>query len=303
MESSFSNFYKQFYRKTGFIASCPLEQRLYPGDFFQVKQGGIMVLGNVFHKGLVDVGLARFDKHAPLYPPAWDICDGVSKPYSGRGMGTGALQGEFEFSRQVIAFAHRGSFFFRGQHPQAVRLNNWSDLAAQLIVKLTQTMYSFRQVYVVVETATVEGCTLAIAGSDNAELEIASAEDNFGLVDIFGKEGTKTIQSRNIEYYHREQNRNPIFYKAKRLQVRDENAPLVVSDLLTERHQLDAWAGGFFSYDFGNTVIPTTTAYKPCVLDLLQANELNPNTAMQYFRWDDAGMEDIETYFTNDGDC
>lgn len=297
MKSSFDNFYRQFYRNTGFIPSKPLHQQVYPGDFFQVKYGGIMVLGNVFHKGIVDAGLTCFDMHANLYPPAWEISDGVSKPYSGRGTGAGAIQGEFEYSRQVIAFARRGSFLFRGANPKSVRIKNWHDLAAQLIIKLTQTLYSFRQVYLVTETATAEGCTLAIAGADNAELEIASAEDNFGLVDIFGKDGTRTIQSRDMEYFHRDAGRNPVFYKAKKLQVRTDTSPAIISDLLAERHLLDAWAGGFFNYAYDEQVIPATTSYRPCVLDLLQANELNPNTALQYFTWDDAGIEDIEKLF------
>ena len=34
------------------------------------------------------------------------------------------------------------------------------------------------------------------------------------------------------------------------------------------------------------------------ILDMLQANELNPNTALLYFRWSDANLDDIEKLFT-----
>jgi len=298
-KNSYRNFYRQFYRKTGgFIPCRPLHQHVYPGDFFQVRGGEMMILGNIFHKGIVDIGDVSFARNKKLYPSAWDISDGISKPYSGRSAGNGVLQGEFEFSKQVVAFARRGSFFFRGQHPQSSGITNWGNIKEQLIIKLTQVMYSFRQVYVVTETASAEGCTLAIAGADNAELEVASTEENFGLIDIYGLDGTKTIQSRDLEYYHREHKRKPVFFKAKKLAVRDETAQVFISDLLGERQGLDNWAGSFFDYQYDEEVIPAVTGYSPCVLDLLQANQLNPNTALEYFSWQDAGLDDIDHFFT-----
>jgi hypothetical protein len=38
-----------------------------------------------------------------------------------------------------------------------------------------------------------------------------------------------------------------------------------------------------------------------CFLDMLQSNELNPNTALSYFKWADANLDDIEKLFGSYG--
>jgi hypothetical protein len=266
----------------------------------------MVVLGNIFHKGIIDPADAKFGNGIKLNPAGWNFSSGVTKPYSGRGTGNAPLTGEFEFSKQIMAFAVKGSFFFRSNNPESVRIMNWGDLQNQLIIKLTQTIYSFRQVYVVTESATASDWALAIAGADKAELEIASDIENFGLVDIFGHHATKTIQSNYIEYYHREAARKPVFFKAKKLAVQEERTETFISTLISQRFDQDGWASGFFDYGFchdAGTLPQTATSAQASVLDMLQANELNPNTALLYFRWADATLDDVENFFISYGGC
>lgn len=305
MEKVYRNFYRNFYLNTGgFIPTRSLNQNTYPGDFFQIRNGEIIALGNIFRDGIIDPELCRFSYGLKLSMAGWSFGDGVTKPYSGRGVGNGAIGGEFEFSKQILAFAGGGSFFFRGNNPESVKIANWNDFQQQLIIKLTQTIYSFREIYIVSEVASMSDWTLAVASTGSAELEIATDNENFGLVDIFGHYSAKTIQSKDIEFYYRESKRKPCFFKARKLVVQDDRREVFISELITRTQGRDKWASDFFDYDFnydetGITHIRDGT--QPSVLDMLQTNQLNPNTALHYFRWTDANLDDVEKLFLNYG--
>lgn len=163
-------------------------------------------------------------------------------------------------------------------------------------------MYSFRELYVVTESAVASDWTLAIAGSDKAELEIATESESFGLVDIFGDAKAKTVQARDIEYYHKENKKKPSFFKAKKLVVQQGKLDFFINELIKENAQKLSWATGFFEYDFYHDTVHFPSAVsmnaQGCVLDMLQANQLNPNTALSYFKWEDANLDDVEKLFT-----
>lgn len=262
------------------------------------------MLGNIFRHNVIDRERCNFGYGIKLNPGGWQLSDGLSKPYSGRGSGQGAIDGEFEFSRQILSFSQRGSFLFKGSNPEAVRILNWNEIQQELIIKLTQTLYSFRELYLVTESATTSHWTLAIAAAEKAELEIATNSDNFGLVDIFGHHEARTVQSRDIEYYHREHNRKPCFFKAKKLVVQDNKLDVFIAELINTRENQNQWAGNFYDYDFHyddsySNDVPACA--KASLLDMLPANALNPNTALLYFKWSDANLDDVEKLFASYG--
>ncbi len=302
MENAYRNFYRNFYIRTGgYIPAKPLSSSMYPGDFFQIKNGEIIILGNIFKDSVIDPAEASIDYNIKLNPTSWNFSDGLSKPYSGRTNGQDINDGNFEYSKQVLAFAKRGSFVFHSTEPEITKIANWMEIQQQLIIKLTQTLYSFRELYVVTESASVSTWNLAIAAEENAELEIASDNENFGLADIFGHQSTKTIQSRDIEYYYRELNRKNSFFKAKKLVINDEKIDYYMSDLINKRAEQQEWAKSFYNIDSkdytSHHYIPAKTEINP--LDMLSGNELNPNTALLYFRWADASLDDVERLFLN----
>jgi hypothetical protein len=303
MDNIFKKFYRSFYNRTnGFIPTQPLNQHMYPGDFFQIRNGEIIVLGNIFRSNIINVEDVVFESGIKLNNAGWKFHDGVSKPYSGRDTGHNPLEGDFEFSKQVLAFNGFGSFLFKGEAPESVKIANWSDIQQQLIIKMTQTLHSFRELYVVTESAVTSEWTLAVANSKKAELEVATESENFGLVDIFGDSNAKTIQARDIEYYHREERRKPNFFKAKKLVVQHEKLEIFINDLIRDRTRISSWINNFFEFDFHNNELgfstPITTNAQASILDMLRANELNPNTALQYFVWNNASLDDIEKLFT-----
>ena len=301
MDQVFEKYYRACYSRTGYIPTQPSGDNLYPGDFFQIRKGELIVLGNIYMNNLVSSENCYLSEPNPLNSSAWSFYNGVSKPYSGRGTGENVFEGQFEYSRQVLAFDSWGSFNFKGLNPESVRILNWNFLADELIIKLTQTNFSFRELYVVTESATTTDWTLAIASSDKGELEIATDSDNFGLVDIFGHPSSRTIQSKEIEFYNREEKRKPNFFKAKKLVVHENQLEVFVNDLINRRLGVYEWANEFYDYNFEYDPV----SYSPhvsvntqgSVLDMLQGNELNPNTALQYFKWTDAGQDDIDRLF------
>lgn len=302
MSNVFKKFYRSFYNRTnGFIPTKPLNQNMYPGDFFQIRNGEMIVLGNIFRNKVVSVDECEFENGITLNPNNWNFSEGVSKPYSGRDQVQNPLEGQFKFNKQVLAFNGFGSFFFSSNNVESVRIVNWSEIQQELIIKLTQIMYSFRELYVVTECAVASDWALAIAGTDAAELEITTESENFGLVDLFGNGTSKTIQARDIEFHHRETKKKPSFFKAKKLVVQQEKLDVFISELIGERTKNTLWATNFFEYNFHENdtdfSTPVSTNAQACLLDMLQANELNPNTALLYFRWGDASLDDIEKMF------
>ncbi|WP_394775614.1 hypothetical protein [Flavobacterium sp.] len=307
MDHTYKNFYRQFYLKTGgFIPTKPLNKNLFPGDYFQIKNGEIVLLGNVYRNSIVPQHDIDLSDIITLNASNWNFSEGISKPYSGRGYGNNAMEGQFEFSKQILSFANNGSFIFRAEEPESIKINNWNEIQQQLIIKMTQTLFAFRELYIVTESATANCTTLAIAGAENAELELASDTENFGLVDIFGNENTKTIQSKDIEYYHRETKRKPAYFKAKKLVVQEDKLAYFISDFINKDNNGGEWIDTFFNSNFHNDIdynsqmiMQNAQGY---FLDMLQSNELNPNTALLYFKWVDANLDDVEKLFASYGD-
>lgn len=299
-------FYIDLYNKTnGFIPSKPLKQNMYPGDFFQIQKGEIIVLGNIFRKKIVTIDEVVFESGIQQNEYNWRFSNGVKKPFVGRDSGQNPLEGTFGYTRQVLSFNEFGSYFFTSAKPESVKIVNWNAIASELIIKLTQVLYSFREVYVVTESVVTENWTLVISGSDKGELEIASETENAGLIELFGNANSKTIQARDIEFYETEDKKRPSFFKAKKLIVQPEKLEVFISELITERTGVLDWANNFFEYQFSNEKLHFYNKEprnpQACVLDMLQANQLTPNTALQYFKWANANLDDIERMFISYG--
>jgi len=305
MNKVFRNFYRSFYHRTGgFIPTAPLALNLFPGDFFQIKKGEILPLGNIFRNEIIDRDSAEIVNGIHLNPSHWDFSDGVRNAFYGRNAGQNALSSQFEFNRQVLAFDQAGSFLFKGNEPQSLRIDNWGELEQQLLVRLTTILFSFRELYLVTESAATSNWTLAVSGSDKGELELASDSESAGLQSIFGHTSSKTIQSKDIEYYHREVGRKPSFFRAKRLVVIPEKLEAVSSRLSDQQQNHSQWASAFFKSDFESdqALVPQLQNQSSAnVLDFLKSGELNPDTALLYFRWADANLEDIEKLFVDCG--
>ena len=301
MTSIFKKFYRSFYLNTGgYIPSIPLNESVYPGDFFQIKNGEIVILGNIFKTLLIANEDIDLTYDLELSAVNWNLKEGVKMSYSGRENGNDLINANLEYNRQIMSFASYGSFLFNANNPKSVKISNWNTIAQELIIKLTQTHYSFREVYVVTESVSASHWTLAISEEEKAELEIANQQEDFGLVDIFGHHETKTISSKDIGYHHFENKRVPRFFKAKKLAVQNDKLDIFVANLIQEQKNKDNWALDFFDEDYANSDHVSSVGFGNVdsgSLDMIPAKDLNPNTVLNYFKWDDANLDDIQKLF------
>jgi hypothetical protein len=100
------------------------------------------------------------------------------------------------------------------------------------------------------------------------------------------------------------QKENPFFFKAKKLVPQQDKLEGFINNLTTGRMNAGKWASYFYKNDFYEDPVylsATTKNAQMCMMDMLAPNELNLNTASLYFRWEDAGLEDIERLFLSYG--
>ena len=245
MNTIYKKFYKEFYSKTGFIPANTLHLTMFPGDLFQIRNNEIVLLGNIYRNGVVDVEEASIEKNIEYNAANWNMSNGVSKHYLGRET-EHQSEGEFEFTKQLLVFN-------------------------------------------------------ALAGSPKGELELMTKTENSDLVDLFGSSDTKTVQSKDIEYYQRDVNRNLNFFKAKKLTVRDDQNEPLIADLLKDNVDGEKWLHIFMDekveFNPAEDASRLSNMNQLNILDKLQANQLNPNTALSYFTWNNADLDDIEQLF------
>ncbi|WP_186755632.1 hypothetical protein [Echinicola salinicaeni] len=295
MDSIFRKFYRGLYQKTnGFIPSQPINEAFYPGDFFQIKKGEIIILGNIFRDGLVDEESCKIEYEKKLNPADWIISEGVTTDLSDSHQG----------NNKILAFEDQGSCYFQGAHPEAIKIQNWKAIEQALIIKLTQTYYSFREVYVITESVMMNDWTLAVAGAKNAEMVFSLESKKLKLADIFSNEPLKPIQTRDIEYYHRNSKRIPNFFKAKKLDIQSTSQASFISEFMNKRQGHHEWAKDFYEVHLDSNYddFADSNIEKVNILDILTANQLNPNTALTYFTWVDTNLDDIEKLFVQAGE-
>ena len=307
MNSLYKNYYRNHYLRTGgFIPTKPLAQNVYPGDFFQIQNGEMIVLGNIFRNRLISPEDTYLENGVKLNAPNWNFKDGVSNAFSSDRDGHYSKDDkEFRFSKQVYQFERASSFSFQANNPESVKISNWSDIQMQLIIKLTQTQYSFREVYVATECATASEWTLAIANSERGEVEMTTKENASTFLDLFGHIDSKTVRANDIEYCKQITTRIPCFFKGKKLVVQNEKLEVFISELIGQRERLPDWASDFYDYEFDydrSVYTPEVTRNaQASILDMLQTNQLNPNSALMYFRWEDMNLDDVEKLFIEYG--
>lgn len=306
MNSSSLSFYRNFYLKTGgFIPVKPLPHTLYPGDFFQIKRGEMITLGNIFHNNLIDPEEGVFRYGIKINPNGWHMADGIVKPYYHSDTKNVLEEAEILFNRQRLYFSRRGSYYFSATDPESVKLANWNELQQRLIIKFTQSCYSFRDLYVVTETAAASCWVLAVAAAADAELEVSVESEATEATELIRHPFAKMTRMQDIDFFYREPNRKPCFFKAKKLAVHDERTDIFISDLIAQGTGRNTWASNFFKCDYyydplqPQPLLPGVA--QASVLDMLQANELNPNTALLYFKWIDATLDDVEKLFLSYG--
>ncbi len=309
MSSNLSTFYRKFYLSTnGYIPANPITQIVFPGDFFQIKNGRMIRLGNLYKEGFIDEEHTRINKKGVrLTNYSWKMSEGFKKEYAVREVINNDYgEKAYNFTKQLLRYVNPGSFSFSAHKPESVRILNWDHIKDKLLVKFTQSEYSFRELYIVTEVVSAEHWTLAVSGQHDGELEVISAENDIGLVDVFGDSSSQAIMSKGMEVYTNREGRAPNFFKAKKLILREEISDAYFQNISENESELVDWAKEFYDYEFhGNDQFNFSHLGQNVVWDLVDviiSTQLNINNALQHFKWVDATMDDVAKFNLHYGD-
>ncbi|MCC6370079.1 MAG: hypothetical protein IT236_03635 [Bacteroidia bacterium] len=301
MNKLYHNFYRKLYLKTGgFLPAAPLSLNVFPGDFFQIRNGEMQVLGNLFRKNILNGQEVALLPEINLSEQTWSLSD-MSLEYANGIELSQHAESTLSLNEKQSNLILSGDFTFRANHPQSIKIKNWGDIEQTLIIKLTQTHYSFRDVYVVTESASASSFSLEIKNNENID---PYDNSNAGATkpEITDLSEPKNSQQKN-NFFYKENKRRPLFFKAKKLVLFDEKKEVFVQSLMNESIGAIDWAKDFFknSFELEQKTEPrsfqNTSESLP---DMLPPNELNANTVLTFFKWADLSFDDIDKFFKHD---
>lgn len=278
-------FYRQCYMQTEWIPMQPLTRSVGLGDVCQIHQGYFQPLMNLTEIHLVEDILVS--EPIMLNPMDWRMSSGVQQTYSATehigSHGDTADSEDLElidWTRQQLSFEQPGSYVFHGDEANCRLIMNWHKLKDDVTLKLTQTHYGFRELYVVTGVATLNNWGLALSGGHNAQLDMAAATRNTDLFALISHETARADQCKNIAAYEKSHRQPAYFFKAKRLILSDEVHDRYMCRLLDNDEELsDRSIANWLNCN---------------LLNLIKSNEFNLATSISYFNWADASLDDVE---------
>lgn len=272
------DFYRDCYLQTGWIPMQPLTRKLAPGDVCQIQQGQFRPLLNIVDAHVLEE--VRITHSVRLDECNWELSRGV-KQNACKITACKDDDGErYQRTRQVLEFSAPGSFMFHGSEPHAHLLLNWDKLSDDLIVKLTQLHYSFREAYVVTGVATMKNWGLAVAGQSRARLEMTATVGNTDWYSMLSHSSARTIRSEGIAGNEMARGAAAYFFKAKKLILSAAMRDHLIHHVLHNREDPGALAPANW--------------LRTDLLNLCRTNELNLGTCLNYFDWADASLDDVE---------
>lgn len=267
-------FYRQCYLQTGgWIPVTSPNQQIELGDFCQIKVEQLRCLGNILSLRLVEDVL--ISENLSLDSDNWRLNEGVSQIFCAT-----EQQQNSEWTNQVLEFEHQGSFFFYGGNPTCQLILNFSHFKDDITVKLTQSEFNFRDIYVITGVTTVDDWALAIAGKAKAQLKTTTQIRASDYFDLLIHQSSMAEQSNDIAIYQKHNEMPTSFFKAKKLVLKDHKKEYFLKEILCREQ----------------TMAPQTLSswLNSDLLDRVEANELNLGTCLDFFTWVDVSLDDVE---------
>lgn len=283
-------FYRDCYLQTGWIPMQPLTRPIELGDVCQIHHGYFQSLMNITNINLVENIVVS--EPILLNPIDWCIRNGAQQThcatehYTGydsdnAGMGEAVPSSDHGHrTRQVIEFSQPGSFLYHGDKPMCRLILNWGDLKDDATLKLTQSHYSFRDIYIVTGVAITNQWGLAIAGGDGAQLEMSASANTTDFFALMSHSSGRTEQCKDIATYERSYEQGAYFFKAKKLVLSDKIHDEYLCRLLENKSDLtDRSVANWFNNN---------------LINLVKSNEQNLATTIGFFDWVDVSLDDLE---------
>ncbi len=260
----------------GWLPMMPMTNTVVPGDFGQLRGDGLVTLGNILDLQMVQPIVAS---EVLALADNWCWTSGMISQY--RGSETQTSEGEANYRRwqkQALGFDGAGSFAFHGRTPQGQWLLNWAEFVSDITLKLTQSLFSFREVVVVTAVAEVNQWGLVVAAGADAELVVIS-EDNSDWSGL-SHQSAQLAQSKGLARAVLGCEQRAYFFKAKKLVLSQPISDQLMQQLLCQSEppygaKLNHWlAGG--------------------LINRLRLGEQNLNTCLEIFDWADVTLTDLQ---------
>ena len=270
-------FYRDCILKTSWIPMQNLRQEISIGDVMQIRHGSLCTLLNLSEAHLIEPLV--ISPAIPFGDCAWNFSYGAHQSHTEMQAFDDANGERYSQTRQVLDFLHPGNFLFHATAGHAHLLLNWDQRKSDVILKLTQTHYQFREVYVVTAVATMREWGLVVAGQDEARLEMSAASNSHDQFSLLSHQSARVDVSRGIAHIDIGSGQAAHFFKAKKL---------ILSDATIDRYQ--------------TRLAENTTHLKEKqvaqwlnaeMINVGRAADLNLSTCMDYFSWRDMSLNDI----------
>lgn len=271
------DFYTDCYLSTGWLPMQPLTHCVAIGDVCRIGQGRFQPLLNIVDAHLVEpLSVSRI---VPLAADAWRLSRGAQQSFCEAKSAEDEDGERCCQTRQVLEFAHPGSFMFHAGEVSAQLLLNWNLIRDDLTLKLTQLHYGFREAYVVTAVATMTDWGLVVAAQAGARLEMSSALDSADCFALLSHESARVEQCQGIASHDFGRGRAAHFFKAKKLVLSDEMHDRYLNQVVeNSAHLRPQDVAGWLDAN---------------LLDLAKNNELNLNSCIRYFGWADLSLDDV----------
>lgn len=269
-----SEFFRDTYLHSGWIPMYPFGQMINSGDVFQIQNGQLLSLFNIAQLDLTRPEVIRGD--LPLREQDWPHTSGCLQ-INNNVYDEVTESGGTRYRQQHYRFERPGAYLFSGRNPSGQFMMNWHHLSEELIVKLTQSKFTFQEVYVVTATAQIPQWGLAIADRSDAELRLsAQTESEYCL---FLSESCRITDSSYMSVYEHSHTRPLYFFQAKKLILSDQKYDHYLRELLLKEEDM--------------SMHYTKNWLQSSLLNLATSNELNISTCMDFFQWQDANLDDV----------
>jgi hypothetical protein len=275
-----AHFTRECYLKTGgWLPLNPPSHHLELGDFCQIQHGELRILGSILDLQLVgNTDLKEVD--FALNENNWKLSSGVHQAYCSTERISDEDEDELWRTKQVLSFSKPGSFVFNGSRPQCRILTNWSEFEQDITIHLTQRSFAFRQLYVITQLACVDDWALAIARESNAQLEMSSEVSDTDYFRLLSHPSCKVEQSTEIGTLLRSSHEPARFFKAKKLVLKQKKREYFLNEMLKNR---EGWSDREMAVWLDEDL-----------LNLVESNELNIATCMDFFTWADSSLDEAE---------
>ncbi|CAM4139472.1 hypothetical protein [Pseudoalteromonas byunsanensis] len=271
----YKDFFFDSYNDSGWIPVHPFGLQAELGDVFQIHQGRMLTLLNA-GCDLDLVNHIHANEAFPLRNDDWRHARNCLKVDDSL-----IVEQQFEEQsvkrQQTFRFDKAGAYLFYGDNPMATYMRNWSQVAPELIVKLTQSKYTFREAYVVTAVARMSRWGLAIAATEGAELMLEGEREH--SLCLFEQQRCNITNSSGLAFFEHNDERPMHFFKAKKLTISDR--------------KFDEYLHELYKRGTYKPQLPIDNWLHSNLLSLSTTEQLNINTCQDFFQWQDATLDDV----------